>query len=699
MQWSSLISKQNLMLAWRRINTGRNLQYKRFFREAYLVYESAVDDNLRELRQTLKAGMWAPTHATRIYLPKPSGLQRPLSLLAIEDQILLQAISNIFAKKLRTKRERVELSTVFSNKLAAKDNSIFFTERWQETYGAFQKKCVSIFDDGYRWSASFDMAAYYDTISHDLLLSIASPKNKHPQTRDLVANWLQVWSADDMSAATGHGIPQGPMASDFLSEAFFLPIDLRLQKENIQYVRYVDDLRLFGKSENEVRKSAIWLEQECRHRGLIPQSAKFEIRAIRSAEEAMGSLPSIPPAQKAGSNPVGMSVKDVRRTLESAIAGRPLKVIDKTRFRYTMYRAPTDTRVLDRALMLLPRHPEHIDAFVSYFGNFAKRPRIARAALEFLETGVPYSYVRGELWHVVARLGGDSELRRGLDLAREDSKSRSDCTALSWGVMHFLMRCEREGVARLGRRLASEKPISRSLLAPIFPDREFRKGGHIVTLLRGSMMEQLAGVRELQTRNVSLNSIGLRQRDLSQTCRNSLLALGVIRRRHSTKRDWVAEMLTDLYDCQDRKIWRGLLSTEFEHASQLLVEAKARYPGKYSDWLSLQDSFNNIVVHHFFEFLKLKGLPGHSATVDKKGKLVNFGSLIADGGLFDRAYPDIASRIRDVHNRRNTLPGSHPYEQKGGSRNKWLKRGERNSLRAKLRVALNDISSIVEIHV
>jgi hypothetical protein len=60
--------------------------------------------------------------------------------------------------------------------------------------------------------------------------------------------------------------------------------------------------------------------------------------------------------------------------------------------------------------------------------------------------------------------------------------------------MHFLLRCEREGAARLGTRLASEKPISRSLLAPIFPDREFKLGGHIVTLLKGTMMEQLAGV-------------------------------------------------------------------------------------------------------------------------------------------------------------------------------------------------------------
>lgn len=74
MKWKSLISTLNLKLAWRRINTGRNLQYKRFFREAYLVYESAVDEHLKELHKALAAKVWPPSHATRLYLPKPSGL-------------------------------------------------------------------------------------------------------------------------------------------------------------------------------------------------------------------------------------------------------------------------------------------------------------------------------------------------------------------------------------------------------------------------------------------------------------------------------------------------------------------------------------------------------------------------------------------------------------------------------------------------
>jgi retron-type reverse transcriptase len=176
MRWASLVSMQNLRLSWRRINTGNNLQHKRFFREAYLVYEASLEQNLKALRQKLLNKAWKPSHGTRIYLPKPSGLQRPITLLSIEDQILLQAFANRVAAKVRKKRKKVELVCVFSNQLSTPADSIFFTEQWQHTYQKFQKKCRQLFNNGHKWSADVDLAAYYDTISHNVLKQIVSPR-------------------------------------------------------------------------------------------------------------------------------------------------------------------------------------------------------------------------------------------------------------------------------------------------------------------------------------------------------------------------------------------------------------------------------------------------------------------------------------------------------------------------------------------
>lgn len=285
-----------------------------------------------------------------------------------------------------------------------------------------------------------------------------------------------------------------------------------------------------------------------------------------------------------------------------------------------------------------------------------------------------------------------------MPLAREDARRRSDCVVLSWGVMHFLIRCEREGLVGLGRRLASECPMSRALLAPIFPDREFAKGRHVETLLKGTIEEQLAAAREMQKRGVSLSSLGMRQNALTPLCRNSLRALGVIRRRHRTRRDWVSERLVSLYGCTRVGVWRELLATEYEHASQILVEAEARFPGAYSDWLGLQDSFNDILVREFFRFLESKGLPGHSKTVTKKGQLVKYGSFISVGSPFDRNHSTVAVQLRRFHQRRNQLPGSHPYDEKGGAKNRWLTRKERDDLVPVLKTSLDGIASFVQTH-
>ena len=72
------------------------------------------------------------------------------------------------------------------------------------------------------------------------------------------------------------------------------------------------------------------------------------------------------------------------------------------------------------------------------------------------------------------------------------------------------------------------------------------------------------------------------------------------------------------------------------------------------------------------------------------------GHLLAPGAPFDRNYPDISSRLRTLHNRRNTIPGSHPYDEKGGSRNRWLTRRDRDKLTASLRIVLDDISQLIE---
>ena len=95
-RYKKLYSIENLKLAWDRINAStNNLSYKNLYRTLFWYYENDLNTNIEILSKKLKNKSYIPSKSLKIYKPKESGLQRPFSLLDIEDLIVYQAIANI----------------------------------------------------------------------------------------------------------------------------------------------------------------------------------------------------------------------------------------------------------------------------------------------------------------------------------------------------------------------------------------------------------------------------------------------------------------------------------------------------------------------------------------------------------------------------------------------------------------------------
>ncbi len=442
-------SQQNLHLAWRRLTTSKNIAYKRYFRNLYYAYEIGLRENVRDLHDRLKGGSYQAQAPTRIYLPKPSKLQRPITLLCIEDQIVLQALANMFAERLQARRLKLEHRCVFSNIVQQNDSSIFFIHDWRVSYSKFQSRIAENFNAGYCWIAHFDLAAYYDTICHDLLLRTAFPRTSDDENRRRIMEWLKKWSSEPISSGHGHGIPQGPIASDYLAECFLLPVDEALCK-TLKYVRYVDDIRLFAKSEKEVLQGAIEMEIALRERGLLPQGKKHAITRAKTIDEAMGILPSIEPRDDDDqSEEPSLSAQDAIKKFRSALLRKPQVISDKTRARYVLFRAEPSSELSRLVLRLMPRHPEHIDAFMHYLSRCRPSGRIVKTCLEVLRH-TPYQYVQGEMWHTIARMMELRQMRKYLRCAVKTAKERSAGLSLKWGVCHFLFAAEKAGGCPIG---------------------------------------------------------------------------------------------------------------------------------------------------------------------------------------------------------------------------------------------------------
>jgi Reverse transcriptase (RNA-dependent DNA polymerase) len=99
---------------------------------------------------------------------------------------------------------------------------------------------------GNKWIAHFDLAAFYETISHRALQQIVAPAGGGGSTWDTIRDWLCTWTSGEGGIPVDHGLPQGPIASDFLAKIFLLPLDEAMQKAGIPYIRYVDDIRVLG---------------------------------------------------------------------------------------------------------------------------------------------------------------------------------------------------------------------------------------------------------------------------------------------------------------------------------------------------------------------------------------------------------------------------------------------------------------------
>lgn len=90
----------NLDRAWRWILSNPDPVYKGYFRSLYANYGVASTELLRDLGERLRRGVYEPAPSCKLFLPKPSGVLRPFTLLTVEDQVVYQALVNVVAERL-----------------------------------------------------------------------------------------------------------------------------------------------------------------------------------------------------------------------------------------------------------------------------------------------------------------------------------------------------------------------------------------------------------------------------------------------------------------------------------------------------------------------------------------------------------------------------------------------------------------------
>lgn len=678
-------SLDNLHRAYRWTQSNPEAKYKAYFRDSYAAYAASSDGNLKRLRRNLIRNAYAAGHASKVYLPKPSGILRLYSLLTVNDQIVYQACANVIAEKLRPKIRHRYLRSVYGHLYAGKSSKFFYL-KWQNGYRAYSDAVRDIIDSGYRYVANFDLASFYDSIDHHVLEYFLTDIEIDTELIEFLLDCLKHWTSSTWVTLPNaiyheHGIPQGPLASGLVSEVVLKHIDDRgVRRGRVKYLRFVDDIKLFAQTESVLRQRLIGLDLASKEIGLFPQSAKVNIRKVTNAAEEIKSVSRPPePSLKPAPNQVALR----KRLLELTRRGK-VKPGNSTRFKYLMARVEPHSSLNSRLLKVLNSQPEFYFEVSRYLSRYRKLPnKCAREVLSFLLDDEIYHAVHASV--LFATLDNMQELERsrcvrfcyrrliapkkGLPPPQPTYQAALMAWALRWNKFTY-----REFSAQM--RGTIDWWVAKDVLKYLTEDQYGRLS--FERLLNNVAHNHTAEPSRVSALKIEDNGLSLRKphRDAHEAARLLLHASGRIRsvgRPESMVPGVLSYVLRAKLPSFD---WPKLFGKKHKDAEHIAFTIKRNFESDINACIVTLDSFCDLL----WEMVFVLELPSK--------KYGNYGSMLKNTTLIKK-YPASSAALLELHNLRLQSVTAHPRNK--GVATRRLKHYDFSKVRPSVQEAVAEI--------
>jgi RNA-directed DNA polymerase len=242
--------------------------------------ESHLEQHLEQIRLQLLAGEYQPSPAKRIYIPKANGKQRPLGIPTLTDRIVQRAMLMAMEPIWESDFHRLSYG--------------FRPER--SVHHAIRTVTLQLQDNVHtsgRWVIEGDLASYFDTVHHKLLLKYV--RKRICDQRFLALLWLFIKAGHvdrGLFCAASEGVPQGGVLSPLLSNIMLNEFDQWLEvnylgekarKDRGYWNETIRQQRLIARRENRQWQPAV---SYCRYADdfvVIVKGTKAQAEAIREA--------------------------------------------------------------------------------------------------------------------------------------------------------------------------------------------------------------------------------------------------------------------------------------------------------------------------------------------------------------------------------------------------------------------------------
>lgn len=262
-----------LMEAWRRVRANKGAagvdEQTLADVEAY-----GVDRMLCELRRDLTEGSYRPSPARRRDIPKPAGGVRPLGIPTVRDRVA-QAAAKIVCEPV-FEADFLPCSYGYRPKKSATD----------------AKEAIrTAFPKGYAWAAEFDIADFFGSIDHDVVMELVARRLSDRRVLKLIRGWLGAGvMVDGAYQQTVAGAPQGGVISPLLANIVLHELDRAMEGRDGVFVRYADDGLVMCRTEAQAEQALALVRDTLAGMGLALRADKTKVVDLREGREAFDFL-------------------------------------------------------------------------------------------------------------------------------------------------------------------------------------------------------------------------------------------------------------------------------------------------------------------------------------------------------------------------------------------------------------------------
>jgi len=185
------------------------------------------------IREELQSGSYQPQSVRKVEIPKPGGGLRSLGIPTVLDRMIQQALHRVL--------------TLIFDPTFSEDSLGFRPGRSAHQAVLRAREHIAA---GHRWVVDLDLAKFFDTVNHDVLMRLVALRVKDKRVLRLIARYLRAGTLEGgLATPRTEGTPQGGPLSPLLSIILLDELDKELERRGHRFVRYADDCNVYVRSE------------------------------------------------------------------------------------------------------------------------------------------------------------------------------------------------------------------------------------------------------------------------------------------------------------------------------------------------------------------------------------------------------------------------------------------------------------------